>query len=373
MSSLKLFATVRSAVVSGIRATVVTVEVSRSDGIPGETIVGLAGAAVRESLERIRAACRAAGLGLEPRRTTVNLAPADHPKAGSGLDLPIALGLLCADAKLPHDCMVDVACVGELGLDGTVRPVSGTLPIALAAYEHGLRHLIVPFANLAEAAAISGINVVGVASLTEVVAWAHGELRAMPVPPRPPPAPAHDIDLDQIVGHALPRRALEIAACGGHHLLLVGVPGAGKTLLARALAGILPELTHEEALETSAVYSAIGQLTGRGLLERRPFRAPHHSVTAAGLLGGGVPPRPGEISLAHHGVLFLDELPEFRWSVLECLRQPLEESQLRIVRGGHAVSLPCRFQLVAAMNACPCGHGPASGDCRCSYADVARY
>ena len=365
--------TVQSAVFAGVEATLVTVEVYRSDGVPHENIVGLAGAAVRESLERIRSACKQNGLDLKPRRTTVNLAPADHPKGGSGLDLPIALGILASEGHVDTRRLQRCICLGELGLDGSIRSVAGALPAALAARRAKLCRLMVPRANAGEAAAVPDIEVIAVGSLKDAVAYTEGELAVTPVEVPPPPEAGRHVDLGDIVGQAGARRALEIAAAGGHHLLMVGIPGCGKTLLARAMPGVLPELTFEEALEASAVYSVVGQLAGRGLLRERPFRAPHHSVTVAGLIGGGVPPRPGEVSLALHGVLFLDELPEFRRNVLEALRQPLEEAQLQLVRGGRSVSMPARFQLIGAMNPCPCGRGEDDAGCRCGEGQVRAY
>jgi magnesium chelatase family protein len=373
MASPPPLGALRSAVINGVDATLVTVEVYRGNGVPRETIVGLAGAAVRESLERIHGACAHSDVDLEPRRTTVNLAPADHPKAGTGLDLPIALGILIAEQVISAERFADTMCVGELQLDGSVRPVPGVLPAALVARRAGIERLIVPRGNAVEAAAVGGLRVTAVATMAEAMAWARGEREPPPVLVPEEDDEESGIDLRDIAGHAVARRALEIAAAGGHHLLMVGLPGAGKTLLARAMPGILPLLTPREALETSAVYSVVGGLGARGLMRRRPFRAPHHSVTEVGLIGGRVPPRPGEASLAHGGVLFLDELPEFRRAALEALRQPLEEGSINLVRGGRAATLPARFQLVAAMNPCPCGQGPGSDKCRCTAAQVRGY
>ncbi len=364
-----------AATIAGVGARLVRVEVHRGRGLPRLTIVGLAGGAVRESVERIQAACAAIDLPLRPRRTTVNLAPADVRKQGAGLDLPIALGLLAADGRFPADALADTLCMGELSLDARVRAVAGVLPALLQARRAGLRRALVPAANGAEAAAVRDIEAAVVEHLEQAVAWARGEATlpaAEPAQRAQEPAPPA-VDLAQVRGHALARRALEIAAAGGHHLLLRGPPGAGKTLLARALPGLLPPLAFEEALEVSAVYSVVGGLDGHGLLRRRPFRAPHHGVTAAGLIGGGSPLRPGEVSLACHGVLFLDELPEFRRHVLETLRQPLEEGFLTISRANESHTFPATFQLVAAMNECPCGRGPADGACLCSELEIERY
>ncbi len=367
-------ARVKSATVAGVGARLVTVEVHRGNGLPTQSIVGLPGSAVRESLDRVHAACAHHGFALPPRRTTINLAPADIRKSGAGLDLPIALGLLLADGALPPERLVDTLCIGELSLDGRLRAARGILPAVLAARDAGLVRALVPPDNAAEAAAVQGVEVVTFADLRAAAGWVAGEV--MPEPVAQPPtvsAPAIDEELAEIRGNPIARRALEIAAAGQHHLLFAGPPGAGKTLMARALPGLLPPLTYEEALESSAVYSVVGQLHGRGLLSTRPFRAPHHSATAAGMLGGGQPLRPGEISLATAGILFLDELPEFSRNVIEALREPLEAGRVRLSRARESHEFPARFQLVAAMNECPCGRGPADQACVCSDGETLRY
>jgi len=340
-------------------------------------IVGLAPGAARECGERIRAAASRAGLRLPGLRITVNLAPADLPKSGAAFDLPIVAAILAAAGEVPGDALDGLAALGELGLDGGIRSVRGVLPVALCcAADPQVATLIVPGVNLTEAAMATGLDVRGATSLAEFVGYLRGG-RSLPVcrprgarTPRP-----QDSDLRDVNGQGVAKRVLEIAAAGGHHLLFIGEPGCGKTMLARRLPGLLPPLGAAEAIEASTVHSVAGLLDpGEGLLTRRPFRAPHHTATAAGLVGGGMPLRPGEASLAHHGVLFLDELGEFRSGVLETLRQPLESGEVRLVRAAGAVRLPARFQLVAAMNGCPCGYVTA-GDERCVCDDwlIRRY
>jgi len=369
-----MLASISSATLHGVDGRPVSVEVHVSSGLPGFTVVGLPDAAVRESRDRVRAALLSSHLAWPARRVTVNLAPSGVRKSGAGLDLAIAVGLLVATEALPAACVEGTGFVGELGLDGSVRPVPGiaSLVVAMAG-----ERAVVPTASAAEAGLVAGDRVRCAATVAELVAALRG-LVPWPTPPGDGPCGPGTVaspDLRDVRGQPAARRALEIAAAGGHHLLLVGPPGSGKTMLATRLPGVLPALTRPEALEVLRIHSAAAvALPGGAFPTRPPFRAPHHGATDVALVGGGSPwLRPGEVSLAHAGVLFLDELGEFPAAVLDALRQPLEEQVIRVRRARAAVDLPARFILVGAMNPCPCGEGGLPGACRCSDVMRSRY
>ena len=378
-----LFKTI-SAAVYGIDAELVEVEVDLAPR-PGDsqhetivTMVGLPDLAVRESRERIRSAITNCGFFFPVYKTTINLAPADVKKEGSSFDLPIAVGILGANGELHRENLDDTLLVGELALDGRVRPIRGALPIAVAARRKKLKRLLLPTENAREAAVVSDLDVYPVNNLREVI-----ELLNTEPPPEPlrvdinellNAADQYLVDFREVRGQFHAKRAIEVATAGGHNLIMIGPPGSGKTMLAKRIPTILPPITFEEALDATKIHSVVGYTDARGLLTTRPFRAPHHTISDAGLIGGGAIPRPGEVSLAHHGVLFLDELPEFERNVLEVLRQPLEDQKVTISRAAMSLTFPSSFMLVAAMNPCPCGYfNDPTRECKCTPPQIQRY
>ncbi len=374
-----MISVLNSTALCGLDGYIVDVETDISGGLPGFDIVGLPDAAVKESKERIRAAVKNSGLALPGKHITVNLAPADIKKEGAHFDLPIALGILAASEQLDGEKCKDAIFLGELSLNGDLRRISGVLPMVISAYQKGIRRVFLPAENAPEAAIVSGMEVLGAESLGEILEHFTGK---MPIQPT-------TVDIDRLLknadrvkydfadvkGQIFVKRALEIAAAGGHNLLMIGPPGSGKTMIAKRIPSILPDLTFEESLEVTKVHSIAGTLTDHSpLIAERPFRHPHHTISSVGLSGGGSNPRPGEISLSHNGVLFLDELPEFRRDSLEAMRQPLEDGQVTISRASGTATYPCNVMLVASMNPCPCGyHGDNARECTCTESKIIKY